>query len=82
MESIEALSGKYAHGAALENVTRGDLLEILFTSGTMGDPKGVMLTHGNIISNVDDIHRTIEYFPTDRAFPYSRSITRTNARAG
>ncbi len=68
MESIEALSGKYAHGAALENVTRADLLEILFTSGTMGDPKGVMLTHGNIISNVDDIHRTIEYFPTDRAF--------------
>lgn len=68
MESIEGLSGKYAHGAGLENVSGGDLLEILFTSGTMGDPKGVMLTHGNVISNVDDIHRTIEYDPTDRAF--------------
>src|SRR5690606_8306227 len=51
MESIEGLSAKYAHGAAMGNVTPGDLLQILFTSGTMGDPKGVMLTHGNVMSN-------------------------------
>jgi len=29
-----------------------DLAEIIFTSGTTGDPKGVMLTHGNIVANV------------------------------
>jgi long-chain acyl-CoA synthetase len=33
-------------------LTRDDLACFIYTSGTGGNPKGVMLTHGNIISNV------------------------------
>ena len=37
-------------------LTRDDLACFIYTSGTGGNPKGVMLTHGNILANVAGAH--------------------------
>jgi len=60
-----------------ENISVGDLVTLIYTSGTTGNPKGVMLSHNNIMSNVLSIsmmfnfnhtHRTLSFLPISHVF--------------
>ncbi len=43
----------------LTKIDPDDLLTVIFTSGSTGQPKGVMLTYGNIGSNLDSVQRIL-----------------------
>ena len=51
---------------ALDGVATDDLAVIVFTSGTTGHPKGVMLTHGNLASQVDSLAEAWGWTSGDR----------------
>ena len=42
--------------------TRSTIAEILYTSGTTGEPRGVVLTHGNFLANLEPLERGIEQY--------------------
>jgi long-chain acyl-CoA synthetase len=51
----------------LRSATPNDLATLVYTSGTTGEPKGAMLTHGNIASNVAATNDLMPFRPGDIA---------------
>lgn len=49
----------------LLDVSPADLMAIIFTSGTTGEPKGVMLSHDNVSSNIDAAGKLFQIRETD-----------------
>jgi long-chain acyl-CoA synthetase len=57
-----------------------DIAGLIYTSGTTGLPKGVILSHGNICSNVNAIHQIFTFDPDDRSLaflPWAHSFGQT-----
>ena len=50
-------------------LTRDDIVQIVFTSGTTAEPRGVVISHGNILANLEPLEREIaKYHRYERIF--------------
>ncbi|HEY7097300.1 MAG TPA: AMP-binding protein [Terriglobales bacterium] len=66
---LEELTARVSHHSADKyprtDLAANDTLEIVFTSGTTADPKGVIISHGNVVGNVtpleDEIRKYLKY---------------------
>lgn len=60
-----AVIGKFAPNAVAARQRPDRPAAILFTSGTEGEPKGVVLSHFNILANVEQVNSHLEIFEKD-----------------
>jgi long-chain acyl-CoA synthetase len=60
----QAKLGRGTLGQPNVAIERDDILQIVFTSGTTAEPKGVVITHGNVLANIAPLEREMQ--------PYSR----------
>ena len=84
--NLEELIIKYSKSelpdlkALKEGVKPKDVATIIYTSGTTGEPKGVMLTHENLMSNLHSLMPLLPVDPSKRAIsflPYSHIFERS-----
>ncbi|HXM95636.1 MAG TPA: AMP-binding protein [Candidatus Dormibacteraeota bacterium] len=67
---------KYYEELSDEPLTRKHVAEILFTSGTTAEPRGVVLTHGNFLANLEPLEQGIgAYRKYERWFHPLRFVT-------
>ncbi len=77
---LEAGRAGSADSGRPARVTATDLAAIVYTSGTTGRPKGVMLSHGNIIANIRAVRERISAEASDvflSFLPLSHTFERT-----
>ncbi len=70
LESLrEQVAGYSDQPVSPPPLTRDDIVQIVFTSGTTAEPRGVVISHGNILANLELLEREIgRYLRYERIF--------------
>jgi acyl-CoA synthetase (AMP-forming)/AMP-acid ligase II len=78
-----------SRGHEFPQISRDDLAALMFTSGTTGKPRGVMVSHGNIIANTNSIIQYLRLSADDRImtvlpfhYCFGASLLHTHLRVG
>ena len=65
-----SLGADSSEAAPLADVTSSDIAGFVYTSGTTGKPKGVLLSHGNLAYNVSAVTDVFPLEPDDRTLSF------------
>lgn len=66
LDQLQAMPSAGDSAPLVPSQTEQDLAMIVYTSGTTGHPKGAMLTHGNLLHNVDSCRVVLQAVSFDR----------------
>ena len=63
LESLPAvLAGHDSTPYRPPTLSRQDTLEIIFTSGTTAEPRGVVISHGNVLANIEPLEKEMQMY--------------------
>ncbi len=63
LESLPAVTARHDSSPyPSPPLSRADTLEIIFTSGTTAEPRGVVISHGNVLANIEPLQREIQKY--------------------
>ncbi|TPX66343.1 hypothetical protein SpCBS45565_g04526 [Spizellomyces sp. 'palustris'] len=55
----------------IDGLSAGDLAYVLYTSGTTGTPKGVLVQHSNVVQSISSFKKVIPFTPTSRFLQFA-----------
>jgi len=62
LEDLSQKAGGSPAPSADAAIRRDDILQIVFTSGTTAEPKGVVITHGNVLANIAPLEQEMQRY--------------------
>jgi long-chain acyl-CoA synthetase len=70
LADVEGADPDFDPSAIAAQITPDDLVTLIYTSGTTGPPKGVQLTHRNIMSAAETVEQVIRFDPGGRVISW------------